>query len=69
MKKFTFILLFLLTGCTTYPRKDGKIVFDSNGDVYRLRVYKPYSAKEVYYLNKLEIKMTVQPRTPNELFK
>ena len=60
MKYLFILLLFLTIGCATpYAKKDGKVVFDSSGNCYRLRSYNGFNAKEIYYLEKLEIQMSV----------
>lgn len=71
MKILLILILVFLTGCasTPYPKKDGKVVFDSAGTCYRLRSYDIFNAKEVYYLDKLEIQMQVGAQLKQESFK
>jgi len=66
MKKSVLLLIVLiLTGCSSVPytKKDGTIVFDSTGTSYRLRSKNIYNAKELYYLDKLDIRMSTIPST------
>ncbi len=73
MKKLTILLLLALlltpNGCTPFPKKDGAIVFDSYGNTYRLRSKNIYSAHELYYLDKLEVRMQSAAPVSKDPFK